>query len=196
MGRIARRIILFEPKIVHKTIHSHHKDMNFEQPEDKDEYLFLLNKYHSNTHSLIHAFCGMDNHFHELYAVFNQPEFSNFMRDHLSQYAKYFNKKHDRRGRVTNERPFTKPVGDDQHEMISVFYIHANALDIVNNIDDFEWSTHHLYAYGMVSLHTKNVTLPQWYIDLGASPKDRQNHYRILFQEYLHRRNLKKITEG
>lgn len=194
MPRIAREIILFEPKIVHKTIHSHNKDRNFEHPSDKNRYLDLLTNRYPNNHSQIHAFCAMDNHIHELYSVTNQKEFSNFMRDHLSLYAQYFNKKYDRHGRVTNERPATKLVENDRHEMNCIFYIHANAFDIVENIDDFEYSTHHLYAYGIRSHHTKNIILPNWYMELGTTPLLRQNHYQIMFEEYLALKKLKPMV--
>ena len=194
MPRIAREILLNETKIIHKTIHSHNKDMNFEHPKDKEQYLNLLFQKKTSNHSQIHAYCIMGNHVHELYTVNDQKRFSDFMRDHLSLYAQFFNKKYARRGRVTNERPKTRLVENDTHKINAVFYIHANALDIVQNVDDFEHSSHHLYAYGVVNSYTKNIALPEWYMNLGINSDLRAQIYRDMFDEYLFRRKLGKIS--
>lgn len=187
MGRTSRKIQLWDGCIAHKTWHAHNDEFNLSEPEDKAEYLNILFKKISTSVCSIHAFNIMDNHSHELYTVHNVKLFSDFMRIHHTIYGQRFNKRHARKGKVANERPSTTAVYDRSHEIISVLYIHANIFRIksVKDPENFEWSSHHLYAYGSRNEYTSKIIFPDWYIDLGNTDAQRQKIYRDLFENYI-----------
>jgi putative transposase len=187
MGRLSRNIVLYDGCITHKTWHAHNDEYNLEQPIDKEDYLkILFNKISSQACS-IHAYSVMGNHSHELYTVNRVHQFSNFMRIHHTIYGQRFNLRNDRKGKVANERPTTTLIKDVAHEIISTLYIHSNIfkVDSIKNPEDFEWSTHHLYAHGIKNTFTQRITLPEWYLNLGDTDEERQKSYRQLFNAYL-----------
>jgi len=187
MGRISRKTLLWDGCITHKTWHAHNDEYNLEDPLDKEEYLNILFKKISSQACSIHAYSIMGNHSHELYTVNNIKKFSDFMRIHHTIYGQRFNKKYGRKGKVANERPSTTAVYDESHEIISVLYIHANIfrLESVHDPENFEWSSHHLYAFGIKNAFTSKITLPNWYINLGNTDSERQKAYLDLFESYL-----------
>ena len=124
----------------------------------------------------------------------NRQEFSNLMRNHHSRYGMFFNKKHDRQGKVAYDRPKTCLIESDDYSMTAIFYIHANPLraNITKNAANYRWSTHKLYAFGTRDKINKHVKFPAWYMDLGKTPEERQKKYRKLFDAYLREYGLIK----
>lgn len=75
----------------------------------------------------IHSFCLMDNHYHLL--VENKKEnLSQGMRQLNSQYASYFNKRHDRVGHLWQDRYKSWFVIDENYLFTLFRYIEANPL--------------------------------------------------------------------
>ncbi len=109
------------------------------------------------------------------------------MRRHHGRYGLFFNRKHQRCGKVAQDRPKTIAIENDSHEMTVTFYIHANPLRarIVRDAKDYPWSTHRLYAFGKKPPWMQHVRFPTWYMDLGRTMEDRQKKYRQLFDAYL-----------
>jgi len=137
----------------------------------------------------------MSSHTHEIFGIGDQVSFSEQMRRHHSKYGMFFNKKHDRCGKVAQDRPKTCLIENDYHEMQTTFYVHANPVraKMVNNAANYKWSTHKLYAFGKREAWMRNVVFPKWYMSLGRTPKDRQKKYRRLFDAYL--RNIGLIKQ-
>lgn len=157
----------------------------------KEEYLRFLNEdleskdYEAG--AILTALVLMGNHAHEIFHVLKQALFSAHMRRHHSRYGSYFNRKKGRCGKVAQDRPKTCLIGDDHHEMIVTFYIHANPIraGIVKDARNYFWSTHKLYAFGKREDWMRNVVLPRWYKALGKNDEQRQKKYRSLFALYL-----------
>ena len=190
MCSLARRDILKDGTLIHKTWRGHNGEWIFKGDDEKLSYLYHLNKTILKAGADLHALCVMSNHSHEIYFVKNQAEFSGFIRKHHSSFGMYYNRKSNRRGPVSESRPNTDIIRDDIHEIISVLYIHANPLraGIVKTRDElksYEWSTHLLYGYGIYMDWMKTITMPQWYLNLGATDAERQNYYLYLFDQFL-----------
>jgi putative transposase len=193
MARIPRSITVTKDQSVHKVWRGHNKEWNLGKDEDKLKYLkFQIQdyvKYEADKGAELHAFCLMSNHAHEVYHVKDQPEFSNHMRRHHGRYGQYFNKKNGRSGKVAEDRPKTNAIQDGDHEMTTIFYIHANPIraNIVKDARNYLWSTHNLYAFGKRPKWMKHVKFPKWYLSLGRNATQRQKKYRKLFASYLKR---------
>ena len=98
------------------------------KPDEKQAYLAILNEELIKQPNPIHAICLMSNHSHEIYSLESLQDFSPFMRRHHGRYGQFFNKKHDRCGKVAQDRPKTIAIEDESHEMMVTFYVHANPL--------------------------------------------------------------------
>ena len=192
MPRIPRRLILEEGFQTHKMWRSHNKERNLESNEDKASYLNILNKELKKQSNELNAYATMSNHAHELFDIKDKSDFYDLMRNHHSKYGRFYNDKHDRRGKVAYERPKTCLIGDENYSMTATFYIHANPLraGMVKNAADYPWSTHKLYAFGKRNKFNRFVKFPKWYMELGKTPEERQRKYRKLFDAYLRAHGL------
>ena len=191
MARVPRSLTVRESQAVHKVWRGHNREPNLGGDHHKNAYLDFLNadlesqKYKQGQE--ITAMTLMSNHTHEMYQIISPELFSNHMRRHHSRYGAYFNKLENRCGKVAQDRPHTTLIEDSQHEMETVFYIHANPVraGIVGDARDYLWSTHRWYAFGKKALWMRNFKLPDWYQKLGRTLEQRQRAYRRLFARYL-----------
>lgn len=196
MPRIPRSLCLIPGLSAHKTWRGHNKEFNLGSSDEKSYYLDLLNQELAKQQSVIQAITLMDNHSHEQYFIHDVHEFSCLMRRHHGRYGFFFNQKHQRRGKVAQDRPHTSSIeNNDLHEMTVLFYIHANPVraNLTKNAANYKWSTHKLYAFGKKDPWMRNIQFPEWYMKLGKSMSERQKKYRKLFDAYLKERGLIKI---
>lgn len=197
MARIKRSLQVHKDMSVHKIWRGHNQEWNLSSAQDKSTYLRYMNEDLESDReagSIPQALTLMSNHTHEVSLVLNQKLFSDHMRRHHARYGIYFNNKNDRSGKVAEDRPHTTLLADGHHEMIAVFYVHANPVraKIVKDANQYVWSTHRLYAAGKVSPWMKNIKLPNWYLQLGKTQEDRQRAYRRLFARYLREEGMEK----
>jgi REP element-mobilizing transposase RayT len=187
--------------IVHKYWRCHNKEYLLQNPIFKKLYLMssliVPNPENKPTKVYINAFCIMDNHSHQL-VTYDGPSknLSDFMRISHSWFGRKYNNMNQRTGKVANERPKTPVIQDQEHAMRIHFYIESNPIRAgmfkFENLKLYVYSSFRFYAFGTVDEFTRNITVPQWYLNLGATPEQRQKKYRGLFKEYL---KLTKATD-
>jgi len=191
MARLPRSLRVFPNHSVHKVWRGHNREPNLGTDHAKEKYLEFLNsdleseRYESG--AVLQALTLMSNHTHEVFHLCDPKLFSNHMRRHHSRYGSYFNRLSDRCGKVAQDRPHTTLLADKHHEMIAVFYIHANPLraKMVRDMRNYKFSSHKLYAFGIREPWMRNIQLPRWYLELGKTMSQRQREYRRLFARYL-----------
>lgn len=193
--RIPRSIQLFEEQgIVHKYWKCHNSEYLLNQNKEKE--LYLDSTFESLNHKsvlkniTISSFCIMDNHAHMQLGYTNGSNYlSNFMRISHSKFGYRFNKSMNRTGKVANERPKTPFIQSNESLMRVHFYIEANPIRAkkltLEQLKHYKFSSYPLYAFGIKNKWTKKLTVPDWYLDLGNSLKQRQRKYRELFALYL-----------
>ena len=147
----------------------------------------------------IHAYCVMDNHYHQSTSY---KESSN----HLSKYMRYahglfgsrYNRWNKRSGKVAESRPKTSLIENTEHEIRVHFYIEANPIRAnickPENLKNYKFNSFKFYAYGIKDEFNSLLTIPQWYLELGRTMKERQKKYRKLFYEYLMEQSEYKIN--
>jgi len=136
---------------------------------------------------LVYSFCVMSNHFHMAAELLAKSRYmSLWARAGNSSFAQKVNRILRRRGPVGQDRPRTVVAEDVEALMRIMFYHDWNPVeaDIVKRPGDYEHSSYNYYAHGKENRWTKYLTPPQWYRDLGDSPKARQAEYRRLSHEY------------
>lgn len=201
MARIPRKFTVKPHRQTHKVWRAHNKEFNLLDPKNKAVYLKYMNDLFKKRESpdsdkpmfkhQIHAYCLMSNHTHEVYTVEDQPSFSNFMQRHHTRYGMYFNRTHNRSGKVAEDRPYTTLTEDDWANLQVIFYVHANPYlaSMGRGVaENYQWSTFKLYAYGKRLAGMENIKLPRCYLKLGKTPEQRQKRFRKLFFQYLRRR--------
>ncbi len=178
--------------MVHKFWRAHNREFLLEQNKVKDLYLRYTFEAiaHRSVESKVqvHAFCVMSNHCHQLTSYQGSSKvLSSYMRIAHSRFGQTFNRLMNRQGAVAYDRPKTPLVQPDAwHQMKVHFYIEANPLraNMVKNLKLFQFSSFRFYAWGIKDEHSKNLVAPEWYTNLGSTPKQRQAKYRSLFDAY------------
>ena len=143
----------------------------------------------------LHTFCLMSNHVHQQMSYSDgATKLSHVMRVAHSKFGAAFNRAFARSGKVANERPKTPLIGGTEAEMRVHFYIEANPIRAgmvkLEKLKYFFWNSYRFYAYGVVDEWTQHLSPPQWYLDLGKTPPERQKAYRQLFRKYLEQTTL------
>ena len=147
----------------------------------------------------LHAFCAMDNHFH---AAATQKEdsthMSNWARSAHCSFALKYNKRNNRRGPVAQDRPKTVLIENQEQLMRVMFYIDWNPVEagLCSHPSEYPYSSYRYYAYGEENEWTRHLTPPQWYLELGETPEERQRRYRELCDEYYREKRLPTEREA
>jgi putative transposase len=193
--RISRYQALSQPSgNVHLFWKCHNSEYLFERDGAKKLFfqsLILGLKHRGSGDSVkLHAFCLMSNHVHQQMSFSNgAAKLSHVMRVAHSSFGMRFNRAFNRSGKVANERPKTPLVGDRESEMRVHFYIEANPIRAgmvkLEKLRSFFWNSYRFFAYGDVDEWTQHLTLPDWYLELGRTPQERQKNYRALFRKNL-----------
>ncbi len=193
--RVSRYQVLSQPTgMVHLFWKCHDSAYLLEQNGAKELFfqslIYGLKHRGSDNSVQIHSFCLMSNHVHQQMSYQNgASKLSHFMRVAHGTFGMRFNRVFKRSGKVANERPKTPLIGGTESEMRVHFYIEANPIRAgmvkLEKLRYFFWNSYRFYAHGIVDAWTKHLTPPQWYVDLGNTPEERQRAYRVLFRKYL-----------
>jgi len=104
-----------------------------------------------------------------------------------SLFGRWYNRIHERSGKVAEDRFKTLRIEDDESLRRVMCYSDANPVraGIVKHPRDYPWSSYRYYAYGERSSYTELLNEPGWYRELGRSARLRQQAYRRLVDIYL-----------
>lgn len=126
---------------------------------------------------LLHAFVQMTNHDH-LFIETPRPNLSEGLHYLNSCYASYFNRRHDRKGHLFQERPKIHLVDEAGYSCRVSRYIHLNPwrAGLAARPQDYEWSSYPGY-------HDKRAVLPfvtysRVLADFGAREDEARRNYR------------------
>lgn len=203
--RHSRKITLNATGLFHKMWRGHNREHVLAENTEKLDYLNQLATTRSDkTKSYVkwHSFCIMGNHVHETGSLERDSmknglavaidELGDWMRRAHSRFGAGYNRRHKRQGKVAYDRPKTCEI-ENHHQLLRVmFYGDANPVraGIVSHPSRYPFSTYQFYAYGKKSSYTRSIEAPQAYLQLGATPKERQRKYRKLCDSYLREAGL------
>jgi putative transposase len=133
--------------VSHITQRAAGKDVLFIDDEDYRSMLGLMKKLSLKFTIEILAFCFMPNHIHLLI----RPEQDNlhlFFRDLCGQYARRFNRRHERKGHLFGGAFRQAVVLDDSYLLAASLYIHLNPVraGIAERPGDYHFSSCRLYT--------------------------------------------------
>lgn len=207
--RIPRKFVLGCNSIFHKIWRAHNREFLLQSHDEKRRYLFFLRddylKHCQPSDFQLFGYCIMGNHVHETGKVsVDLQRFSNHMRRAHSRFGLSYNRRNNRLGRVAHDRPKTKQIENDETLMRCMFYIDCNPVraGLITHPTDVRWkglSSCRFYAKGERNEFTKMLTLPEWYLRFGKTPRQRQKKYCSLLNKYLEEAGLKhdpKMSRG
>jgi putative transposase len=200
--RVARKNIIGTGSVFHKIWRCHNREFLLKDHNEKHAYLrSILNDYTKKSLEddfVVHGYNIMSNHVHEAGKITGElSAFSDHMRRAHGIFGLHFNKRHKRIGKVAHSRPKTLRVENDEELMLLMFYIDCNPVraGIIKHPSDIHWkdfSSCRYYSFGERNKYSEMIKVPEWYMKLGKTARQRQRKYRSLLDRYLIEYGLKR----
>lgn len=118
----------------------------FNNDEDKQYLVDILQSKKEGNRYFLHAFCLMDNHLHLLLSE-GEEDIAKIMKRITVSYVYYFNKKYKRVGHLFQDRFRSEAVEEDRYVLSLTRYIHQNPVKagLVKRAEDYKWSSFNAY---------------------------------------------------
>jgi len=137
-------VILQNGCFYHVYNRGNNKETLFKEDANYTYFLILIKKYIIPVAD-VYAYCLLSNHFHLLIRIKDEAKaiercFSNL----FNAYAKAFNKKYDRSGKLFAERFKKKEITDDSYLTSIIYYIHSNPQyhQIISDFRGYRYSSY------------------------------------------------------
>jgi putative transposase len=140
---MVREARLVSPGFPHHVTQRGNRRQNvFFNDADRHHFLSLLARYIRRDHLDVWSYTLMTNHFHLIVAPETKEGLSAAMRDSLSDYALYFNKRYGYVGHLWQQR-FYSSVLDSDHLWKAVRYVECNPVRarLVERAESYPWSS-------------------------------------------------------
>ena len=173
--------------IYHIIMRGINKQTIFEENEDKQRFLEILQKYRKISQYVLYSYCLMDNHIHLLIKE-GEEELSVAMKRICSSYVYWFNSKYGRFGHLFQERFKSENVENTVYFLTVLRYIHQNPLKagLVNNVFESRWTSINEY------IQRRTIVDIDYGLDLFSS--DRRKAIK-LYIEYMQQQNNDQCLE-
>ena len=190
MARLARLCPLGIPQ--HIIQRGNNRQPCFASDEDIAAYASWLSKAANHYKVHLHAWVFMTNHVHLLATPQEERAVSKMMQLVGRHYVRYFNHTYQRTGTLWEGRFKSCLVQEDEYLFYCYRYIELNPVraNMVEHPADYRWSSYHANALGVESRLRK---LHPLYLELGDTAKDREEHYRGLFEAHVDNRMIDDI---
>lgn len=130
--------------LFHVMVQGIRKEYIFNNPEDIQWYLNMMEKLNEQYNIEIIAYCVMNNHVHMLVKVESTEDLSKYMQRLCMKYGKYYNTKYDRVGYVFRDRYKSEAIMDEKHMYNCIRYIYNNPVvaGLCNEPKDYPYSNY------------------------------------------------------
>jgi len=160
---------------------------------DKVKFLAILADICKEYKFNIHSFCLMDNHYHLLLENLKE-NLSDGMRQINSQYASYFNKRHNRVGHLWQDRFKSWYVFDEAY-LLSLFkYIESNPVkaNITTTVGSYKYSGTYSIFRDAMPVYLRNTFVLRDYLladlinilNIPLNKKDKDNILKLHKTQY------------
>lgn len=147
MARLAREAYLYDDCYIHAISRSIRKLKLFQDEEDFNKILELLNKTRKEFNYTIFHYCIMQTHFHLAVRIGKINDFSKAMQTIKSSYSYYFHEKYQLSGPIWRERYRSLLIENEDYLHACGEYIENNPVkaDIVKQSADWLYSSAKYY---------------------------------------------------
>ncbi|MFY3743502.1 transposase [Anaeromyxobacter sp. Red801] len=182
MARIPRFALVERDSSNHCTWRAHDFEHVLEVTGARDKFLELLGRYKDRYGVEINSYCLMGTHPHVTCTTRrDQEQFSRFWQVVNGQFARWYNKRRDRRGQVVMERMRSPRIqAEGAHQLTVMRYGDLNPVraGLVKSPKDWKWSSYRHYAFGEPDPLIDDA--PE-YLALGNNGPQRRKAYQALF---------------
>lgn len=170
----------YENALYHITTRCNNKELLFIKDIDFVRYLENLSRCKDKLHFLLHDYTIMHNHVHLLIRDTELADISRIMQAINRQYARWYNKYHERNGHFWESRFDSVVITDDRQLLAVMRYIDYNAVraGLCKNPVEWEYSGASFYLNGNRNLL---LDIPDTYIALGSTNELRRQAYASIF---------------
>jgi len=132
--------------IYHVMLRGINRQLIFEDEEDQEKFLQILEEYKTVSGYKIYAYCLMGNHLHLLIKEIEESLEQIFKRI-CSKYVYWYNTKYQRVGHLFQDRYKSEPIEDEQYLFAVLRYIHQNPLKakLCKRLEDYRFSSYNSY---------------------------------------------------
>ena len=136
-----------ESGIYHVMLRGINQQQIFEDSEDCDKFIQILQECKAVSGFKLFAYCLMGNHIHLLIKPEKEPLEQVFKRIG-GRYVYWYNVKYQRVGHLFQDRFKSEPVEDDSYFLTVIRYIHQNPVKagLCKNIKDYKYSSYAEYV--------------------------------------------------
>ncbi len=115
----------------------------FSEKIERQEMIRILMIVMKKMNCKIYAHAIMLNHVHLIIKEGEERKLSSIVISISTRFAKFYNRHHERKGRVFSRRYNSRPVNDDRYFFTLIRYIIRNPVKagLINNPWDYEWSS-------------------------------------------------------
>jgi putative transposase len=133
--------------IYHVVMRGINRQTIFEENEDYERFIKVLEKYKEVSEYELYAYCLMENHMHFLIKE-GKDSLATIIRPISSSYVIWYNKKYGRIGHLFQDRFKSEPVQDDCYFLTVLRYIFQNPVKakMIDCIDKYPWSNYRDYT--------------------------------------------------
>lgn len=193
MSQKPRNTLLHDGCYFHVTWQCHNQDWHLREEWTKCCYYDLLWRYHERYGVTVHAYHLMENHIHLIGRLTTVKAFSDLFRTINNLFARYVNRKHQRRGQMVMDRFRSPLIEDDRYLLTAMAYSDLNGVRAGRDRTPEEslWSSYRFYAYGKeddLLIHAPS------YLALAADPKSRRRIYREMVRAMACMNEAKRIV--
>jgi putative transposase len=167
------------------SVHAYQRGHNcaeiFHGRDDYTHFIELLRWAVTENAVDVHAFALMKNHYHLIATPRTVSALPRAMKQIDGGYARYYNRKHNRRGTAWCGRYAAKPLLDERYFWTCFTYVERNPVEagIVTVAEEHEWSSYRVHAFGA---RIDWLVQHPLYHGLGATDDERQAAYRAIFE--------------
>lgn len=193
MTRLPRLFLSGQP--LHVIQRGNNRETIFMTNADHRFYLRCLKEASDEESIAIHAYALMRNHVHLLVTPETESSLPKTMQSIGRRYVQYFNHIYERTGTLWEGRYKSTLIDSERYLLTCMRYIELNPVraKIVEQLDDYPWSSYHANAHGMTD---ELITPHSLYISLGSTDNERQNAYRELFSAGISREDMDSIRDA
>lgn len=157
----------------HVIVQGLNKEYIFNEKQNINEYLNLIDKYKKDVDIEFLSYCMMSNHAHFLIFSENINNLSSVMKNINTAYAKYYNHKNDRVGYVFRDRFLSQPIDSEKYLIKCINYIHNNPVkaNIVKRPEEYKYSTYKEFINGERIKQLHKVTGRSFDVELFKNEK-------------------------
>lgn len=140
----------------HVILTFNNSDFMFNKPSHFSLFLAVISLYKQKFNFKIFGYCVMNSHIHLIIQTPLNPKFtiSKIIHAITWRIAFTYNRRHNRKGHLFNNRFKSTIIQDDIYSMQVLKYISQNPVraGIVKRPSEWKWSSYNFYAYGKYDL--------------------------------------------